>query len=177
VLMAGEVPGIGRRLSGLVIDFIMLELAMWPLGLAIRELTPSAAVLRLLQFVIAVFYSSVFLAERGQTPGKIMASLRVLSTDGGPLNQRQAVVRSVIKWACVFGPLVLMALAIGPLPTNVQQIGTEVPLIEPEMDPLMGVYGFVIAGLWLALLVITRRHRDHQAPHDRVAGAMVIKVQ
>ena len=174
--MDDEVPGIGRRFSGLLIDFIMLELAMWPLGLAIRELTPSAAVLRLLQFVIAVFYSSVFLAERGQTPGKIMMSLRTLSSDGGALNQRQAILRSVVKWGCIFAPIISMAI-LTPLPTNVQQIGTEAPLVAPELPPLLPVIGFVAALIWLILIVVTRRHRNRQAPHDRLAGSMVIRVK
>lgn len=174
--MQDEIPGIGRRCVGVLIDFVMLELAMWPLGLAIRELTPSAAVLRLLQFVIAVFYSSVFLAERGQTPGKIMVALRTLSSDGGALNQRQALVRSVAKWGCIFIPLISMAV-LTPLPTNVQQIGTEAPLVAPELPPLLPVLGFLSTALWVGLLFVTRRQRNRQAPHDRLAGSVVMKVR
>jgi uncharacterized RDD family membrane protein YckC len=174
--MQDEIPGIGRRFTGLLIDFVMLELAMWPMGLAIRELTPSAAVLRFLQFVIAVFYSSVFLAERGQTPGKIMMSLRMLSAGGGAVNQRQAIVRSVVKWGCIFVPIIAMAI-LTPLPTNVQQIGTEAPLVAPELPPLLPVIGFTAVLIWLVLIVVTRRHRNRQAPHDRVSGTMVMRVQ
>ena len=174
--MQDEVPGIGRRFVGLLIDFVMLELAMWPLGLAISELTPSAAILRLLQFVIAVFYSSVFLAERGQTPGKIMMSLRTLSSSGGALNQRQAMVRSVVKWGSIFVPIISMAI-LTPLPTNVQQIGTEAPLVAPELPPLVPVLGFAAFVFWFVLIVVTRRHRNRQAPHDRLSGTVVIRVK
>lgn len=173
--MRDEVPGIRRRLGALLIDFIMLELAMWPLGLAIRELTPSAAALRLLQFVIAVVYSTVFLGERGQTPGKIMASLRTFSDDGGRLNPRQAIVRAGVKWGGVFAPLIAMA-ALAPLPTNVQHIGTEAPLIAPEIPQMLPVIGFVAIVLWYVLILVTRRHANGQAPHDRIAGTLVTKV-
>ena len=177
MLMQDEIPGLGRRCTSVLIDFIMLELAMWPLGLAIRELTPSAALLRLLQFVIAIFYSSVFLAERGQTPGKIMASLRTISSDGGALNQRQALVRSTIKWGWIFLPLIAMALLLGPLPTNVQKIGTEAPLVTPELDPMIGVVGVLTIALWFVLIAVTRSHRNRQASHDRVSETVVMRVQ
>ena len=173
--MRDEMAGIGRRCSALLIDYVMLELAMWPLGLAIRELTPSAAALRFLQFAIAVIYSTVFLAERGQTPGKIMVSLRALSSDGGALNQRQALVRAVVKWGCIFAPLISMA-ALMPLPTNVQRIGTEAPLVAAEVPPLLPVLGFLSICLWFVLIVLTRRHKNGQAPHDRVAGTVVMRL-
>lgn len=175
MLMRDEVAGTGRRCAAVLLDFIMLELAMWPLGLAIRELTPSAAVLRLLQLVIAVIYSTVFLAERGQTPGKIMASLRVIGTDGGALNQRQALLRSVVKWGIVFVPLIVMA-AMAPLPTNVQQIGTEAPIVAPDVPPLLPAVGFAAVCLWFGLIVVTRRHANGQAPHDRMAESVVIRI-
>jgi uncharacterized RDD family membrane protein YckC len=173
--MRDEMAGIGRRCAALFVDLIMLELAMWPLGLAIRELTPSAAVLRFLQFVIAVIYSAVFLGERGQTPGKIMASLRTLSVDGSLLNQRQALVRAVIKWGTIYVPLTVMA-AMMPLPTNVQRIGTNAPLVAPEVPTLMPVIGFATVVLWFGLAVLTRRDPNGKAPHDRVADSLVIKV-
>ena len=173
--MRNEMAGVGRRFLALMIDFFMLELAMWPLGLAIRELTPSAAALRFLQVAIAVVYSTVFLTERGHTPGKIMLSLRALSSDGGVLNQRQALVRAVVKWGCVFLPLITMA-ALVTLPTNVQIIGTESPLVLPEVPPLLPVVGFLSICLWFVLIFLTRRHKNGQAPHDRLAGTSVMRL-
>ena len=173
--MRDEMAGIGRRCTAVLIDFVMLKLAMWPLGLAIRELTPSAAALSLLQFVIAVIYSTVFLTERGQTPGKIMVSLRALSSDGGTLNQRQTLVRSVVKWGCIFVPITAMN-ALLPLPMSVQRIGTEPPIVLPEVSPLLPVLVFLSSCLWFVLIVLTRRHKNGQAPHDRVAGTVVMRL-
>jgi uncharacterized RDD family membrane protein YckC len=173
--MQNEMAGIGRRLTAVLIDFIMLELAMWPLGLAIRELTPSAASLRLLQFVIAVMYSTVFLGERGQTPGKIMVSLRMLSSDGSAVNPRQALVRSIMKWGCIFIPIIWLASLV-TLPTNVQRIGTEAPVELPPLPEIVPVLTFVFFCFYVALIVVTRRGKDRQAPHDRVAGTIILRI-
>lgn len=171
--MQNEMAGIGRRLTAVLIDFIMLELAMWPLGLAIRELTPSAATLRLLQFVIAIMYSTVFLGERGQTPGKIMVSLRMLSSDGSAVNPRQALVRSTLKWGFIFVPIIWLASQV-TLPTNVQRISTEAPVELPPLPEIVPVLMFLFFCLFVILIIVTRRARDRQAPHDRLAGTIVM---
>lgn len=173
--MRDEMAGVGRRVVAVLIDFVMLELAMWPLGLAIRELTPSAAALRLLQFTIAVMYSSVFLGERGQTPGKIMVALRVISADGGAMNPRQAFVRSLVKWAAVFAPLIAIS-AMVTLPTNVQNIGTQAPLVPMAIPDLVPIIGFLAFCLWFVLIVMTRRHENGQAPHDRLTATTVMRI-
>jgi uncharacterized RDD family membrane protein YckC len=173
--MRDEMAGVGRRVGAVLIDFVMLELAMWPLGLAIRELTPSPAALRLLQFTIAVMYSSVFLGERGQTPGKIMVALRVISADGGAMNPRQAFVRSLAKWGAVFTPLIAIS-AMVTLPTNVQNIGTQAPLVPMEVPDLVPIIGFLAFCLWFVLIVVTRRHENGQAPHDRLTATTVMRI-
>ena len=173
--MRDEIAGVDRRVGAVLIDFVMLELAMWPLGLAIRELTPSAAALRLLQFTIAVMYSSVFLGERGQTPGKIMLALRVISADGGAMNPRQAFVRSIVKWGVVFAPLIAIS-AMVTLPTNVQNIGTQAPLEPMAVPDLVPIIGFLAFCLWFVLIVMTRRHENGQAPHDRLTATTVMRI-
>jgi len=138
-------------------------------------MTPSAATLRLLQFVIAVMYSTVFLGERGQTPGKIMAALRTLSSDGSAMNPRQALVRSILKWGCIFIPIISLASFV-TLPTNVQRIGTVAPLELPPLPEIVPVLVFVFFGFFIVLIVATRRGHDRQAPHDRIAGTVVMRI-
>lgn len=52
----------------------------------------------LLAFVVSWFYFGLFEAFwNGQTPGKRLMGLRVLSVDGRPINAMQAVVRNVLR--------------------------------------------------------------------------------
>ncbi len=173
--MRDEMAGVGRRVWAVLIDFFMLWLAMWPLGLAIRELTPSAATLSLLQFSIAVMYSTVFLGERGQTPGKIMMALRLISADGGALNPRQAFVRSVVKWGFIFIPHTVVS-SMMTLPTNVQRIGTQAPLEPLAVPEAVPVILLLTLCLWFVLVVMTRRHENGQAPHDRLTATTVMRI-
>ena len=111
-----------------LIDFVMLFLAKIPIDQALSEITPSPTLLTLISYGIAIVYSTVFLGSRGQTPGKTMASLRVISVDGSGLNQRQALVRSVLKWSPIYAPLFLIAVTL-PIPMTLQDatVGSPIP--------------------------------------------------
>ncbi len=175
MLMREEVPRVGRRAGAVLIDLVMLELAIIPIALALREVTPSPTLLRLIEFGIAVVYSTVFLGSRGQTPGKTMCSLRVLSLDGTALNQRQALIRSVLKWSPVFVPLILVTLLL-PVPTTFQDASMGSPLPPLDPHPLVAMIPLVALGVLLLMARSTRRHPDGRAPHDRVVDTSVMKV-
>lgn len=52
----------------------------------------------LLAFVVSWFYFGLFeTLWNGQTPGKRLMGLRVLSTDGQPINAMQAILRNVLR--------------------------------------------------------------------------------
>ncbi len=56
------------------------------------------AVWLLLAFVISWFYFGLFETFwNGQTPGKRLFGLRVLRTDGRPINAMQAILRNVLR--------------------------------------------------------------------------------
>ena len=174
--MRDEVPGLGRRAAAVLIDLVVLELAMIPIALALREVTPSPTLLRLIEFGIAVVYSTVFLGARGQTPGKTMTSLRVIGLDGTALNQRQALIRSLLKWSPIFVPLILVTVIL-PVPTTLQDASMGSPLPPPDPHPLVAMIPLVALGLLLILARATRGHPDGRAPHDRVVDTSVMKVQ
>ena len=176
MLMRDEMAGIGRRVVALLVDVIMLELAMIPLALGLREMTPSPVSVRVLELAVAVVYSTVFLTGRGQTPGKTLAALRIIGPDGGNGTQAQAVKRSLIKWTIVFLPMIAMT-AIAPFPTNVQYVTIDAPAVAEAIHPLAAVIPIIALALWMGMMLYTRRHPDGQAPHDAAAGPYVMRVQ
>ncbi len=175
MLMQDEIPGMGRRLVALLVDLLMLVLAYVPLSLALREMTPSPVAALVLVYFTSLVYSTVFLNRRGQTPGKVMASLRVISADGGVVTQRQAFIRTLVKWTPMFGILALLGV-LAPSPADLQQMVSDPAAQQVDVN-LKGVLvegiGLVIG---LVLLVITRRHPDRQAPHDRIAHTLVMRL-
>ncbi len=72
--------------------------------------------------------------------------------------------------------VVIAMAALMPVPTNVQIIGTESPIVAPEVPPLLPVLGFLSIWLWFVLVVVTRRHKNGQAPHDRISGSAVMRL-
>ena len=132
MLMQDEMAGLGRRFLALVIDMLMLKLLDLPLSRALREVTPSPIAALVLEYGITLVYCTVFLVRRGQTPGKIMLSLRVISVVGGGIGQARAFVRSTVKWTPVFVFLIALS-ALNPY-TEPHQValGAERVLTPPE---------------------------------------------
>ncbi|TVS20067.1 MAG: RDD family protein [Planctomycetaceae bacterium] len=75
----------------------------------------AVAVILIGWFVSEWFYGGLFEAYwNGQTPGKRMMGLRVLTTDGQPINGLQAVMRNVFRTADMYPMLSLQILGDVP---------------------------------------------------------------
>ncbi len=96
-------------------------------------------------FILAFFYGGLFEALwNGQTPGKRMMNLRVLTIDGQPINAMQAVMRNLVRFADAM-----------PIPF----FGAD-------------VIGWI--GCYLFGLVATASNRRYQRLGDLVCGTMVV---
>jgi uncharacterized RDD family membrane protein YckC len=83
------------------------------------------AALAVFAFLLEWFYGAVFETwMNGQTPGKWMMGIRVLSVDGQPINGIQAVMRNIIRTIDMFPPPTSMvALVTMTLTKRYQRIG------------------------------------------------------
>lgn len=114
-----QVAGPFRRLPAFLIDlgiraaFIFL---LW-IMLAFSTLVIGAfsiMVLLIVFFLIDWFYGGLFEAlMNGQTPGKRVMGIRVLTTDGRPINGLQAILRNVLRIVDMW-PMVSLATFGGP---------------------------------------------------------------
>ena len=178
MLMQNELVGLGRRLLALTIDVTMLFLAHIPLSLIIREMTVSPTVILLLDYAIIIIYSTVFISGRGQTPGKIMFLLRVISAKGGAITQRQAAIRAVVKWTPMFVVFIALAVMSPPQADPQTYLQPDAGAIQnPEAAMPATVVTLVGMAIALVLIILARIHPDRQAPHDRIAGTYLIRLQ
>lgn len=88
-----------RRLPAYLIDFVLragaLALLAIPAGLLERV---GVGVLLVCYFLASWFYGGLFETFwNGQTPGKRLLGLRVLTTNGQPINALQAVLRNILR--------------------------------------------------------------------------------
>ncbi len=111
-----EVAGPFRRMPAFLIDFsirgaimaVGLVMTMWGL-----MWSPNITIggLLLLWFVLEWFYGGLFeTIWNGQTPGKRILGLRVLSANGQPVNGLQAIMRNILRTADMMPLLPVSAL-------------------------------------------------------------------
>jgi uncharacterized RDD family membrane protein YckC len=117
-----------RRLPAFVLDFCIGTAVFIALAIAINMTVAIAspylamAVMFLLFFLIWWFYGVLFETfMNGQTPGKYMVGLRVLSDTGEPINGMQATLRNLLRAADLFVPVV--GLVVMSLNKKFQRLG------------------------------------------------------
>ncbi len=111
-----QVAGPFRRMPSFLIDFAIrfavVLLEAFVLGLlGLMGGFAGIAILILSYFMMEWFYGGLFETYwNGQTPGKRIMGIRVLSVDGQPVNGLQAVMRNVLRFADMMPLLPLAAL-------------------------------------------------------------------
>ena len=174
MLMQSEIAGMGRRLLATVLDFVILHLA---LTVVLRNMLLSPAGVWMVDFILIVVYSAIFLGITGQTPGKMLLGLRVIDAHGGGLDYVQTFRRAAVKWSPVFVLFIVMALLT---PEELYQgpvDGEVMDTVEVDAQSVLASSTAMVIGTvgWLVLIYLARRHPDGQGIHDRVAETYVIK--
>ncbi len=174
MLMQSEIAGMGRRLLATVLDFLILHLA---LTVVLRNMLLSPAGVWMVDFILIVVYSAIFLGITGQTPGKMLLGLRVIDAHGGGLDYVQTFRRAAVKWSPVFLLFIVMALLT---PEELYQgpvDGEVMDTVEVDAQSVLASSTAMVIGTvgWLVLIYLARRHPDGQGIHDRVAETYVIK--
>jgi uncharacterized RDD family membrane protein YckC len=148
------VAGIGVRFGAQLTDIILTSVAALCLLilLAILGLTDPqtlTAVGVLLFFLIRVpYYVCAELAWNGQTLGKRLMKIKVVSHDGGPLSAHALVLRNLMKEAEIFlpGTLLLTLDAAAPLESTLSMLWVAVALLVPVLDRHRRRLGDMMAG-------------------------------
>ncbi|MGY8768335.1 MAG: RDD family protein [Pirellulales bacterium] len=159
-----QIAGPFRRLAAFLLDLgirFAVLLGLWMIfacsgivfGIAgINLMDIGIAILTLAYFVLDWFYGSLFETFwNGQTPGKRLLSLRVLSADGEPINALQAFGRNLLRYADMM-PLV-------PVPTEYLQMS-------------FGTHAFLPT--FLVGLIVPLFSKRFQRLGDLVCGTMVV---
>lgn len=154
-----QVAGPFRRLPAFLLDGAF-RISIWLAMVLILGLFQVAtglsgiAVLLLLFFAIEWFYGGLFEAYwNGQTPGKRILGIRVLSINGEPINGVQAVMRNIIRLVDLMPLVPLMAL-FGEGAHVWVPIGL-IGLLTPMLNSRFQRLGDIVCG---TMVVIEERH-------------------
>ncbi|MHC4178370.1 MAG: RDD family protein [Planctomycetota bacterium] len=104
--------GVGSFVFGIIAGFALLG-PWWWIGGSLVWL-----------FIVTWFYGGLFeTLWNGQTPGKRMMQIRVLSTDGQPINGVQAVLRNWLRALDLFPVCYLLGLLVALMNNRFQRLG------------------------------------------------------
>lgn len=119
-----------RRLPALIIDYVICAVAMLVIFMVVVLTVTwfsgglTMAILALSSFVIQFFYGGLFETfMNGQTPGKRLTGIRVLTTEGQPINGMQAIMRNLFRGADLFPGLPCLGLIVMTLNNRSQRLG------------------------------------------------------
>jgi uncharacterized RDD family membrane protein YckC len=110
-----------RRLPAFLIDLVIRAFLFWAILAAAFSASPLlggllAPVLLLSYFVLDWFYGGLFETYmNGQTPGKWLVGIRVLTTAGEPIDGLQAVMRNILRLVDMSPLLSLEVFGLPPL--------------------------------------------------------------
>ena len=116
-----RVAGPFHRLYAFLIDLVLRVAMLMLVAITLSVLASLStglwlAALVLVWFLLEWFYGGVFETYmNGQTPGKRVMGIRVLTTDGRPINGLQAVLRNILRSADSLPWLSLAALGGPPV--------------------------------------------------------------
>ena len=136
----------GTRLTARIVDLLVIMV----LGSVLASL-PRSVVVSVVVFIAGAAYETAFIATKGQTPGKMVTRIRIVSADGGGNPGWGA---SAARWAlpAIASMARVVAWAVGA---------------EWVTESLLGLAGMLVYAslLW---------NRRRQGWHDMVAGTLVI---
>jgi uncharacterized RDD family membrane protein YckC len=148
-----RVAGPFRRMPAYVLDLFVRWALLFVISIAcsIAGIVMGGmafAIIMVSSFVLEWFYGGVFETfMNGQTPGKWVLGIRVLSVDGKPINGIQAVLRNVLRFADMM------------------------PMLSLQMVSDVPMYAIPTFGLALVTMTMSRRY---QRLGDLVCGTIVV---
>ncbi len=123
-----QVAGPFRRLCAYVVDWLIrgcvAVVAMLVLTLSFGVIGLGPGVGLVLWFLLSWFYGGLFEAYwNGQTPGKRVMQIRVMSVDGQSINGLQAVLRNVLRTVDALPVGYLLGLIVCAMNDRFQRLG------------------------------------------------------
>lgn len=163
-----EVGGVGVRLGAQITDVLITTFGALAFVLMIEVIGISSggttrAVFMLLFFFIRIpYYVITELVWNGQTLGKRLLKIKVVSNDGGPLTTHALVVRNLMKEAEVFlpGTLLLTLSAATPFATLLALAWITMSFAVPLMNKRRRRLGDLIAGTYVIHLPVPQLLKD-----------------
>jgi uncharacterized RDD family membrane protein YckC len=171
--------GFGHRVGARLVDLALFAVVQVPVFYAVNgRSAPTDVVLNFLWGVAIYAYNLAFLATTGQTIGKRVARIRVVSLDGSRPGWARSVLRNAsdLVWTLYF--CAVQAVMILSIPESqysaltLAERGRLLRTARPEWAHCVDI----AFALWMVLeLALFRFTRKKQAAHDFIGGTVVVR--
>ncbi len=168
-----------RVLAGFVDFLIFLPLIL--LNEWLSSYSKTFALLALWPFTLAFYiYNVYFISKWGQTIGKRVAKVKVVSLNGEPASPKQAMMRNSVDLILAVAMGVIQTVALIRFPDELWHTLSWMQRQQKiqEMAP-MGLNVFlIIQNIWAySELLVLLFNKKKRALHDFIAGTVVIQVE
>ena len=123
---------------GVTLGVLLILVAVTSIAVGSLVDGPAFFIFLLTWFLLSWFYGGLFECYwNGQTPGKRLMGLRVVTIEGQPINALQAIMRNVLRFADGL-PIYTPVIPEGPLPFFIPTffVGAVVAMISPRYQRL-----------------------------------------
>jgi uncharacterized RDD family membrane protein YckC len=123
-------------------------------------------------------YRVVMHANRGQTVGKVVARIRVVTTYGERISWREALLRDSVSIAFTALATASMLIAATLVPEAAWNHGwRQTASLLDAAEPIWGHWAKAVSAFWLwsDLLVLLANNR-RRSLHDFIAGTVVVQI-
>jgi uncharacterized RDD family membrane protein YckC len=132
-------------------------------------------------FLTYALYCIFFLTRCGQTPGKMIARIRVVRLDGARISFREAALRHSVDFAFALAAGIGMLIAIhraGPSVFTPEYTWfARNQIVVPNMPRLASI-AQDLSNVWICSeMVVLLFNKKRRAIHDFIAGTVVIHVE
>lgn len=172
--------GFWLRLGSLLLDLLIL-LPMIFLTLYINSLSKNVFYFTILPNLLFHFWYSIYLVKKyGGTPGKIIAGIKVLKTDGTDVTWREAILRQAVAFSLTIYIYIITIVALLEADTKYYESldwMTKQHYLMTLTPMLFSIHSW-LSNLWtyseLFVLLFNKRKR---ALHDFMANTVIVRTK
>lgn len=172
-----QYAGFRKRISAQFVDFFfmlpLIGLVFW----IEQQYKTFALIEPVLMLGVGLWFNIYIVKRYGGTPGKVLLGLRIVSVDGRPVDYQQAVLRYSVSFVLGAAASAATVIATMKMPEadyyalGVLERSSKIDQLAPAWCGLVTI----LSNIWIwGESIITLTNKRRRAPHDFMAGTVVI---
>ena len=169
-----------RRAGALIADVLLLSAPFFLLNRVVFPISPLAAgALIIFGNLLGLLYTILLHGARGQTLGKMLTGIKIVTLDGNDIGYYRAVLRDSVN-ICLIAinivAVVIMLSSWGGVDWHSLGIREQMRILA-ERRPLYGPWTAAYTVWMWSEIIVMLFNEKRRALHDFIAGTVVVRLQ